>query len=688
MLFPFRFQAIAITHRPRAILGIIFLLFFVETQHTLWGQNNDVNGAPALGDQERVGPIKLNDVPLDQVLELLERWTNKSILRPQNLPATTLTLNLKGEVSKAQAIRAIETLLSLNSIGVSSLDDKFLKITPLAAAKSEAPVLISGSTLDLPPSGAIASKLFHPKFLRVGDFIPQVAGLLNPAAGAPPALFEKANTALITDSLSNLQRVESLLNQMDRPDVSHLQPKFYTLQFARATDLVNKLHGILTGPLQSDLGSATFNAEERTNQIVLFADPQQYAIFDRLIARFDVKSGEDTRTDIIYLMHADAKEVASILTQLVTSQIQVGRTSTSGGDAVHAVATSPTSINQTPTEAALISPLELKHSSPSQFSTLVGILPEQRSNALLVSGTENDIRLLNSLVAKIDVLLAEVRIEVVIAEVTLDDSHTSGIGALGLQIKGDKLVGFSGSAPGLAVTNGTVTYPNPGATPPVVVSGPWDLAAQISLATTPRKSITNLLSVPNIVTTHNHAGKIIVGQSQPIITATQATPLSAGTTTSFSTSSQVTYKDIGIELTVKPLIGTDGSVQMDIKQEVDDILGETTIDGNPQPTIGRRSTDSFVSAKSGEIIVLGGLQRRTGNKSTSRLGPIPILGDLIGSRSNGKTRTDLIFFLRPTILTNAAQDNVSAIRQIERFSKTEKQELKDVLGAPAPSQKH
>ena len=143
--------------------------------------------------------------------------------------------------------------------------------------------------------------------------------------------------------------------------------------------------------------------------------------------------------------------------------------------------------------------------------------------------------------------------------------------------------------------------------------------------------------------------------------------------------STVNSKDIGIQLSVKPLIGTDGSVQLEIKQEVSDILGDIIIDGNPQPRIGRRSTESFVSAKSGEIIVLGGLQRSTQTKSTSRLGPIPLIGDLLGSRTKGRTRTDLVFFLRPTILTSTTADNAPALAQIENFPKAERGEIKKLL---------
>ena len=293
--------------------------------------------------------------------------------------------------------------------------------------------------------------------------------------------------------------------------------------------------------------------------------------------------------------------------------------------------------------------------------------------------------------AQIDVLLAQVRIEVVIVEVSLDDNDTTGISALGLQVSGDKLVGFSGSLPGLDVASGTITRANPSASPRTVVSGPWDLAAQISLAATPRKTSTNILSVPNIVTTHNREGKIFVGEEVPVISG-YINVASSGAGSGINGAgagymSTVSSKDIGIELIVKPLIGVDGSVQLEIKQEVNDIVRNVTIDGNSQPIIGRRSTESFVSARSGEIIVLGGLQRSIRSRSTSRLGPVPIIGDLLGTRTREKTRSDLLFFLRPTILTNTPKDNAPAVAEVEQLPKEQREEIGKILPAKPASEK-
>lgn len=629
-----------------------------------------------------VGPLTLRDESIDQVLALIERWTGKTILRPQALPAATITINLRDTVTRDEAIQALETSLNLNGVALAPLGNRFLKVVALGSVRSEAPELIEGSTLELPPSGRIVSKLFQLNFLRVAEFMPQVTQLLSPNTGSPPVLFEKANSALITDTLSNLQRIESLVTRLDQPMLGGLEPKFYSLHFAKASEVVNQMRTILSGSLQNQLGTATsFNADDRTNQIVLVSDPRQVPFFDALIARLDVKSDPNTRNEVIYLKHAAAKDVASILSQLVTGQNNAARAAGNEASARTSANLTP-AVVQTPNTSTISGPppvplaaLGSTKDITNQFSSLLTILPEERSNSIVVSGTVDDIRLINDLVAKIDILLAQVRIEVVIAEVTLSDNAQSGIAALGLKIEGDKLVGGQMSGAGFVATNVTGTRQP---------TGDIDLAAEVGLSTTPRKSNATILSLPNIMTTHNKEGKIFVGEQRPVIssylndnTGTNNNAIGSGYRSTISS------KDIGIELSVKPLIGNDGSVQLEITQEVNDILGEVTIDGNPQPRIGRRSYTSFVSARTNEIVVLGGLQRTTKSKSTSRLGPIPIIGDLLGARSREDTRTDLVLFLRPTVLTNTPSDNAPAMEQVESLPKEHRERVKKVLNPAA-----
>ena len=618
----------------------------------------------AQAPEEMIDNLRLRDAQVDFVIDRLEVWTGRIVLRPQGLPTPLITLNITKPIPKSEAIQALVSVLAMNNIGVVEMGDKYLKIIALAnQARTEAPELITGSTLGMPPSGRTASKVFELGNLKTADFVPQLNTLLNVQLGGA-VLFNNTNAFLVTDSISNLQRVEQLIAALDRPASTDFAPKFYTLRFAKASDLVTRVKQMLQGPGQQALGnSLSFSADDRTNQAVLIADPRQHPFFDELIAKLDVKADPNTRTDVLQLNNAKAVDVATLLSQLVTGQTAAARTA---GQQPHnrnnpASPARPAANNAAPAANAPATALVQNAAAAETFSSLLTILADERSNALVVSGTADDIRLLRELVVKIDVLLAQVRIEVVIAEVTLNDDATTGIDSLGLRVEDNKLTGFLASGPGGSIGgigNGTASG--------FADSSGYgqNLSAAIGLSTTPRKNNTTILSVPTIVTSHNKEAEIFVGETRPVISGTTSTP--TGNNNGLSTSSSVTQQEIGIRLKVTPLIGPDGSVQLEVEQEVEDVLGTVVIDGNEQPRIGRRTTNSFVSARNGDIIVLGGLQRESNSKVSSRLGPIPFIGDLFGRRSRSKSRTDLIFFLRPVMLTNTAADNVEALGRLDK----------------------
>ncbi len=637
--------------------------------------------APALSGSDKVGPVLLRDETVAQVLELLQRWTGKTVLRPQALPANTYNLTLPEGATRDEALQALETLLSLNGCAVIAQGDKFLKVVPNAVARTETPSLVPGSTLGLPPSGRVAAKVFHLRFLSATEAPAQLAPMLNNTLGAAPIVFARTNSLLITDSISNLQRIESVLAELDRPKID-LDTKSYSLEHANAAELVRKLQALLAGPLAGRLANGTiFSADERTNRLLVIGDPRQIGFFDGLIAQLDTRSDPNTRTEVLPLRHANAPDIATLLTQLVTGQKAARTTATAGNTNRNRTATpTPPATGAgaaAPTTPAAAVAVAAEQTGADEFSQSVTVVADVRSNALVVSGTADDLRLLKDLVGRIDVLLAQVRIEVVIAEVTLTDNASSGLDQIGLTVTGSKLTGFSGSGAGLAITNGSVFR-----TP----SGDNDLSATIGLTSTPRKSDTNILSNPSVTTTHNKEATIFVGESRPVVTGTTTTPGTAG---GISTSSSVTQRDIGIQLKVLPLIGQDGSVQLQVQQSVEDILGTVLLDGNEQPRIGRRTTESFVSAKSGEIIVLGGLQRSQLTESQNRLGPIAWIGDLLGGSREETTKTELIIFLRPYVLTGTEADNAQALRQVD--ASVHREQVRGILdakpGAPAPEAK-
>ncbi len=616
---------------------------------------------PLLGS-DIVGPVILRDETVAQVLELLARWTGKSILRPQALPANVYSLSLPDTATRDDALLALETLLALNGVAVIQQGDKFLKIVPNLVAKAESPSLISESTLKLPPSGRIASKIFTFKHAAAQEVLPTLTGMLNTQLASPPVYFSRNNAVLVTDSVMNLQKIEALVAEIDRPQLDSIVTKVYDLKAAMATDVVNKLTALLRTPTTSGgapfrLSTGTsFTADERTNRVVLMGSADQHPFFDNLISTLDASSDPNTRTEVIFLRNATAQDVATLITQLVTGQTTAAQRASGGSRTALTRTPVPT---PTPTAPGATAATTTQQSGANEFSQMLTVLPDVRSNSIVASGTKSDLQLLKDLVEKVDVVLPQVRIECVVAEVTLSDNEQSGITALGLTLQNGKLIGVGGSVQGgsLGGGNGTVV----GAAPAQGLLTGSDLSGIISLTSTPRLGDTKFLSVPAVTTSHNKEATIFSGESRPIITGTSTSTVVAGTVTS-----QVSQREIGIQLRVLPLVGKDGSVQIQLTQTVDDIIGTVLLDGNEQPIIGSRRTESFVSANSGEIIVLGGVQRNVDTKDTSRLGPIPFLGDLLGSSTTKKVRQDLVIFLRPYVLTNTPADSADSVQRVRK----------------------
>ncbi len=599
--------------------------------------------------EEMIDSLRLRDAPLDLVLDRLEAWTGRTILRPQALPSATVTINITRPMPKSEAIQAVISVLNLNNIGVIEMGDHFLKVVELAnKTRTEAPMMITGSTLDLPASGKVASKIFELTNLKASDLVPQLNTLLNVQLGGA-VFFTNTNAFLVTDSISNLQRIEQLLLRLDRPASANFTPKFYTLTYAKASDLVTKIKLMLQGPNQITFGnSVTLSPDDRTNQVILIADPKQYAFYDDLITKLDVKADPNTRNEVIYLKHATAKDVATLLGTVITGQTAAlakastgSATNRPGQNAQPPGANAPAAN----TPAGPVSFSSGANASTTQFSSLLTVASDDRSNAIVVSGTGDDIRLIQELVDKIDVILAQVRIEVVIAEVTLTDTDASGISALNLTVKNGSLsqTGFgltgatelSGGGSSWTVTNGTVS----------------PLAFNAAISSQGVKNKLKVLSAPTIVTTHNKPAEIKVGQKQPVITGSTSTPNTTGS--GLTTSSTVTYQDIAIDLKVTPLIGDDGNIQLDINQEVNDVIGSVTVDGNAQPIIGTRVATSFINVQDGQMIVLGGLQRTKKEDDKNKLGFLfewPVISWLFGARSHSDVRTELLLFIRPHVL--------------------------------------
>ncbi|HLP01606.1 MAG TPA: secretin N-terminal domain-containing protein [Opitutaceae bacterium] len=685
---------------------------------------------PPAGDGDAmVDNIKLSDNPLTSVLDLLEQLTGRSVIRPQQLPTPTFTFNSHGPITKRDAIIALESLLSLNNIAVAPLGEKFIKVVVITNIKTEAPELVLGSLADQPPSGRIVSKLFRLEHLDTTTFQTQVQPFLSPGFGAVVP-FQNSSTILVTDTISNLQRLEYVLEQVDKP--RDLVTKFYTLKFAQAQEVAEKIKSLIestrtafnkqagqgggapaaltpqgvpaptTGEGSADaaaagLGAAlisattSINFDERTNQVILVTDSSSVQFYENLIEKLDVQADPSTQIAVIQIQHADAKDVASLLSTFISgSSGSASRSSSSGGrtsrpqrsretfpgmgrDRERTESNTPPATSQ-PLVAA--SARGAGNERNSQFSDFMTIIADERSNAIVASGTQDDLNLVRALIKQVDVILPQVQIDVLIASVNVGKSVQRGIDAFtNITVAGNRVVGIEGvSGPGYSLSNIVVNQVTGGSD---TVSGKANLNTKSNVWNNVR-----VLSVPSITTTHNQEAEINVAKSVPIITSSYS-----DTTSTTTARNAYTYQDVGIKLFVKPLIGADGTIQMEIEQNADEI---ESFNADGQPLISTRKAKSFISVSDGEIIVLGGLQKDTNGKTRGGfplISEIPVLGALFGSNKTEKSRDEVLFFIQPRILRTTADADRTAREQMETSAgkkMVEKRVQRKVVLPPEP----
>ena len=618
---------------------------------------------PELKEPEAmVGEIILVDDTANQVLVLLEQLTDKIILRRQDLPASKFTFNSRGAMTKREAVLALESLLTLNGVMLTDMGGRFMKAVPATNVNSQVPIMLAGSSLELDASQQIYAKLFKLDYLNAIEAgAPLVQNLVSQNSSVLP--FPKSNALLITDALVNLQRIETILEDADRAQVVREEIKFIKLDFVQAAEMQERIENLIQGPLKTYLeGNTSVTADERTNQIILITHPGNLAIIMDVIQSVDVDAAPLTASEVFQLRQAKAEEVVPIIEDIISGQkegreedAQVARENERTNNANNRrnnnnnTNNAPAVVVNTPASSAGF----IEANSSLQFSNFVGLAADERTNAIVAYGTKQDLKTLKELIEKIDIPLPQVRIEAIITEVVLGENQASGIEQLGFTFNGTDL-SFGTDIPASDDDNSIPS--NAGGVFGSGFSLTGDTTGIFSAVLRASESDNNvrILSIPNIVISHNEEGVINVSESRPIITGSSST---LNNNSSTNVRSSVEFRDIGIQLTVTPLIGADGTVQMQVEQTVDNVAGNITIDGNPQPIIGRREATSTVTVDSGEMIVLGGLQENRQGDSSSYfplLGRLPIIKEFFGAENTEYTRTELVIFIRPTILTNKA----------------------------------
>ncbi len=410
-------------------------------------------------------------------------------------------------------------------------------------------------------------------------------------------------------------------------------------------------------------------ANDRNNSLLVYGTASDIEQLRSIVQQNDVAVAPRTQSRIYYIKHADANEVVRTINPLITSQQRVRerestlrrffRRQNGEMEELPAEGAGLAEVGEPMADTMDVADGGIEFDEDLQFSPYVTLSADDRSNSILVYGTPFDLEQVERLIEEIDRVLPQVQVEVVIAEVMLENGQVSGLDSFGISYDNPFPFQVDGAANGGVASRGGILGTSPeldggnGAAGEVGIGlNPFSLQSVFRTAKEDGK--VRILSAPTITTSHNRPASINVGEARPIITAST----SSLNSNNLNTKSEVEYRDIGIELKVTPLVSDQGFIQMEIEQTVETVIDTQTIDNNEQPIIGTRRANSFVSVRDEQIIVMGGLQSEATIVSEGKvwiLGDIPLIGRLFRPKKNTSTVRELIIFIRPKLVSDISQ---------------------------------
>jgi general secretion pathway protein D len=453
------------------------------------------------------------------------------------------------------------------------------------------------------------------------------------------------NTLVITDYANNMPRLARIIDSIDQPDSS--EPVVIPLQYASAIDVVatvNRLFAEGGAAVPGSTPQFTIVADMRSNSLLArMSDPSRLSQLRRFVAMLDTPGNAGGNIHVVYLRNADAVKLAATLRAVYSGD--------AGG------------YSDEPAGAVLGAGVTPDAGRTEAVAGTAGIIQaDAATNSIIITAPDATYNNLRAVLEKLDVRRAQVYVEALIAEITADNAAAFGVqwqnlGGLdedGTQVfggtnfggVGQNIIGISqnpGTAgPGLniGIINGRVDIPGIGEI--------LNLGLLVRALETDAGA--NILSTPTLLTLDNEEASIVIGQNVPFITGQYALSGGATTPTPFQT---IERHDVGLTLRIKPQISEGGTVRLQIYQEVSSIRDQT----NPAGVItNKRAVTSTVLVEDGQIVVIGGLIQDAVTDGESRvpvLGAIPGLGALFRTRSRGHSKTNLMIFLRVTLVRDA-----------------------------------
>lgn len=517
---------------------------------------------------------------------------------------------------------------------------------------------------------------------------------LRPLVSREGSITASRNSIVVADFADNVARIRQVLRSIDR-DTS--TSRIVALRNAGAREIATSLNALMEG--SSPTGrAATIVPIDSSNAIALRGDGATVARLAAMAEELDQRAAAGTEIRVIFLEHADAAQLLPVLQQLlgqpVTQPPPTPGLSSSRGEGTTSSSTSRSgggrpSVRTTTTTAEAPAPETSVPTGVSIFGPRGAVVTRfQGANALVIAASTDVQRQLGEVIRQLDTRREQVLVEAIIVEISDNAAKKLGVQLLLSGLGGSNIpfavTNYSNASPNLLTVGGAIAAERLRTTTTTVngqvvtttqnssvadalqeaavnsvlgaTGGIGGLAfragnaifgAIINAVKSDSKS--NILSTPSIMTLDNQEARILVGQEIPITTGEALSP---NFDNQFRT---VDRENVGITLEVLPQINAGGSIKLNLRQEVSSIAGP--VSGRSSDLIlNKREIETVITVDDGEIVGIGGLlddnERRT-IEAIPFLGDLPVVGNLFRSKSRSRAKTNLMVFIRPTILRSA-----------------------------------
>jgi len=657
------------------------------------------------------GEANLNFVgaDIDTVIKAVGQYTNITFVIDPRVKGT-ISLVSEKPVSKAQALRLLSSALRLQGYAV-VMSEGYAKVVPEADAKLQVSPTQSGAVR----GDQIATQIYRLNYESAANLVAVLRPLISPNNTINANV--GTNSLVITDYADNLKRLGKIIAALDAPASADLD--VVPVQYAVASDIAQMVNRLLepgaagaagAAPGAADTGRVSLLADPRTNAVIIRAPSVARAnLAKSLIAKLDLPTAQPGNVHVVYLKNAEATKLALTLRAVVgfdTSANAASQSNNSGGGANPGAGLS--SSNSASAGGGFMNAAAIQPSAPTQAQgplpsggTAGFIQADAATNSLIITASEPVYRNLRSVIEQLDARRAQVYIESLIVEVTSTNADELGIQWAGLSgnntssYRVGTITGFSTG--GNNLINQLITQATPNAVPTAPSNGlNLGVFRQINGVLTlgaiahalASQSDTNILSMPNLITLDNEEARIIVGQNVPFVTG-QFTTQASGGAAGVNPFQTIERKDVGLSLRVRPQVSEGGTVKMAIYQETSNLL--PTKGGASDLITSKRSLETNVLVDDGQIIVLGGLIEDSVNDGVEKvpgLGDIPVVGNLFKYRTRSRAKTNLMVFLRPTVIrsneqsVNVAADRYDFIRNLQIAKQPEQTIVLPHMDAP------